>query len=64
MEVVLMKIEHTFSPKLGSFNSSGGARCPAYGVRGHPPSTRQNRSKSGKLNSPISEIILLDNSAY
>ena len=45
---------------VGSFNSSGGARCPAYGVRGHPPSTRQNRSKSGKLNSPIHpENILL-----
>ena len=29
--------------KLGSFNSSGGARCPAYDVGGNLPSTRQNR---------------------
>ena len=35
------------------YNSPSGARCPAYDVGDNLLSTRQNRSKSGKLNSPI-----------
>ena len=44
---------------LGSFNSSGGARCPAYDVGCNLPSTRQNRSKNGKLNSPTFFLICI-----
>ena len=43
--------QHLYST-LGSFNSSSGARCPAYDVRDNLPSARQNRLKNGKLNSP------------
>ena len=40
--------QHLYST-LGSFNSSSGARCPAYDVRDNLPSARQNRLKNGKL---------------
>ena len=41
-------------------NSPGGARCPAYGIRGPPLSTCQNWSKNGKLNSPMCQCFALD----
>ena len=45
---------HAKSTKIIRFvGSLSGARCPAYNARDNLPSTRQNRLKNGKLNSPI-----------